>query len=251
MQGIKKAIFLVMLGAMVTAVAAQSPEPPISDARLTIHTLVREDVFAGFLADDMDRLSRGEKNIDLLLEKRPAEKADLLAWKGGIALYHAARAHEANRAEEFQKYYSQALEFFSQSRQINPQSGGGIAVTGGSYLILADRLPKEYRAAAWAQAYESYRTLWKFQASSVDRLPVHLRGELLGGLAQTAQRTGRTQEMEQYLDKILEVMGNTPYEPVARKWKENPKAAAGGSITCMTCHEQGRLNARITSLKGQ
>lgn len=249
MQGIKKAIFLLVLGALVTAVAAQSPESPLSDTRLTIHTLVREDIFAGFLGDDMEQFARGEKNIDILLEKRPNEKADLMAWKGGAALYRAVRAHEANRTDEFQKYYNQALDIFSQSRQINPQSGGAIAVIGGSYVILGDRLPKEYRAAAWAQAYECYQALWKFQGSSVEKLPVHLRGELLGGLAQSAQRTGRTQEFEQYLDKILAVLGNTPYEPVAKKWKENPKAAASGSITCLSCHDSGRLNARMASLK--
>jgi tetratricopeptide (TPR) repeat protein len=249
MQSIKKVIFLLVLGALVTAVAAQSQESPLSDTRLSIHTLVREDIFAGFMADDMERFSRGEKNIDLLLEKRPNEKADLMAWKGGVALYRTVRAQEAGRADEVEKYYKQALDYFAQARQINPQSGGAIAVTGGSYLFLGDRLPEKYRAAAWTQAYESYQMLWKYQGSSVERLPVHLRGELLGGLAQAAQRTGHTQEFEQTLDKILAVMGGTPYESVARKWKENPKSAASGSITCMTCHDAGRLNARITSLK--
>ena len=251
MQGIKKIIFLIVLGALVTVVAAQSQGPPLSDNRLTVHTLVREDVFAGFLSDDMERFNKGEKNVDLLLEKRPNEKADLLAWKGGIALYRAVRANEAKQSDEFQKYYNQAQEFFSQARQINPQSGGAIAVTGGSNMLLADRLPGKYRAAAWAQAYEGYQMLWKFQASSVERLPLHLKGELLGGLAQAAQRTGRTEELNQYLDKILVVLADTPYASVAKKWKENPKAAANSSITCLSCHDAGRLNARMASLEGR
>ncbi|HST22077.1 MAG TPA: hypothetical protein VLR90_13215 [Blastocatellia bacterium] len=250
MQGIKKAIFLLVLGALVTAVAAQSPEVPLADSRLTVHTLVREDVFAGFLSDDMERFNRGEKNVDLLLEKRPNEKADLLAWKGGIALYRAVRAHEAKNNDEFQKYYSQAQEFFTQARQVNPQAGGAIAVSGGSNMLLADRLPEKYRAAAWAQAYEGYQMLWKYQGASVERLPLHLKGELLGGLAQAAQRTGRTEELNQYLDKIMVVLADTPYASVAKKWKENPKAAAGSSITCLSCHDAGRLNARIASFKG-
>lgn len=250
MQSIKKSIFLLVLGALVTGVAAQSQEPPISNTHLSVHTLVREDVFAGFMSDDMERFNRGEKNVDLLLEKRPNDKADLLAWKGGIALYRAARANEARNGDEFQKYYDQAQEFFSQSRQVNPQAGGAIAVIGGSYLILADRLPEKYRAAAWEQAYAGYQTLWKFQGASVERLPVHLKGELLGGLAQSAQRTGHTEESNQFLDKIMVVLSGTPYESVAKKWKENPKAAASNSITCLTCHDAGRLNARIASLKG-
>jgi hypothetical protein len=35
---------------LATGLAAQSPEPPLAETRLTVHTLLREDVFAGYLA---------------------------------------------------------------------------------------------------------------------------------------------------------------------------------------------------------
>lgn len=236
---------------LVTVAAAQSVEPPLSDTRLTIHTLIREDIFAGFLVDDLDKLSRGERNIEVLLEKRPSEKANLLAWKAGATLYRAVRAHENKRDEEFQQKYRTALDLFSQAKQIVPNADGVAAVTGGVYVLFGDRLPKENRAAAWSQAYDSFRLLWKQQAPIVDKLPVHLRGELLGGLAQSAQRTGRTEEMTLYLDKILELLRETPYEPVARQWKKNPETAANTSITCMTCHDSGRLSSRLAALNSK
>lgn len=239
---------LCLLSIFVTVAVAQSPEPPLSDTRLSIHTLVREDIFAGFLTDDMARLSRGEKNLQILLDKRPESKSELLAWQGGATLYHAVRAYEANRNDEFQQKYRQALDLFAQAKQLGPQNGGVAAVTGGSYVVFSDRLPKETRAAAWTQAYEAYQLLWKQQGSAIERFPVHMRGELLGGLAQSAQRTGHTQETEQYLDKILAVLPNTPYEPIAKQWKANPKAAMVSSVTCLTCHEGGRLSARLASL---
>jgi hypothetical protein len=239
---------ILLVALFVTVAMAQSPEPPLSDTRLTIHTLLREDIFAGFLTDDMERLARGEKNLEALLEKRPAEKSSLLAWKAGVATYRAVRAHEANRDDEFQRKYREALDLFSQARETGPKDPGVAAVTGGAYAIFADRLPKEYRNAAWSQAYDAYQELWKLQGAMVDRLPVHLRGELLGGLAMTAMRTGRDEEAMRHLDKILAALASTPYEPIAKKWKENPKAAADTSITCMTCHEQGRLAARLNAL---
>jgi tetratricopeptide (TPR) repeat protein len=245
MQAFKR---ILLVAVFVTAAAAQSPEPPLSDSRLTVHTLVREDIFAGFLANDLERFARGEKNIQLLLEKRPAAKPDLLAWKGGATLYRAVLAHENNRRDEFQQHYRQALDLFSQARQLAPEGGGVAAVTGGTYVIFADRLPKENRAAAWSQAYDAYQVLWKQQAPIVDKLPVHIRGELLGGLVQSAHRTGRTQEMALYLDKVLELLRDTPYEPVAKEWKKNPEAAANSSIACRTCHEPGRLAASLAAL---
>jgi tetratricopeptide (TPR) repeat protein len=244
--GIKKTLIVV---AFVTVAAAQSPQSPLSDSRLTVHTLLREDIFAGFMTDDMGRLERGEKNIQLLLEQRPGQRANLLAWSGGASLYRAVRASENNRADEFQRYYRQALDSFSEAAKLKTGNDGVAATTGGSFAIFADRLPKEYRAAAWSAAYDNYQALYKLQAPFIDKMPVHLRGEVLAGVAQAAQRTGRTEEAAQYVDKILAVLGGTPYEPIAKKWKSNPESAANTSLTCMTCHDAGRLAVRIADLK--
>ena len=244
-------VFLFL--ACVTAAIAQTSEPPLSDPRLTIHTLVREDIFAGFLSDNMERFARGEKNIQTLLEKRPDAKYELLAWQAGATLYRAVRAYEAKHIDEFQQTYRKALDLFAQANKFpandGTSAGGVAAVTGGSYVLFADRLPQEHRAAAWAQAYDAFQLLWKFQGQAVDKLPVHLRGELLAGLAQSAQRTGRAEEANQHLDKMLTLLRDTPYESVAKKWKADPKAAAGSTLACMTCHESGRLAARMATLK--
>ena|GEM_PF-525184 len=239
-------IFLLVAG--VTVVMAQSPEPPLSDHRLTIHTLLREDLFAGFLADDMERFSRGEKNIEVLLEKRPESKSELLAWKGSTALYRAVRAYENKQPDEFQRKYQQALDLFAEANRLTPRHPGVAAVVGGSYGLFSDRLPKEHRLAGWSQAYDAFQLLWKQQSPAIDKLPVHLRGELLAGMTQSAQRTGRTEETAQYLDKMLTLLRDTPYESAAKQWKENPKSADSTNVTCRTCHEPGRLTARLAAI---
>ena len=68
---IKKALLVI---ALVTVAAAQAPQSLLSDSRFTVHTLVREDIFAGWMSDDMVRFERGEKNVQLLLEQRPGQK---------------------------------------------------------------------------------------------------------------------------------------------------------------------------------
>lgn len=252
MNAIKATLIISMLAVFaVASQAPKSPEPPLSDTRLTIHTLVREDIFAGFLQNDATRMARGEKNIELLMEQRPESKAELLAWKGGATLYHAVRAFEAKRQDEFKQKYQLALDTFEQAHKLQPGNPGVAAVEGGSNALFADQLPKELQAAAWERAYTSYKLLWKMQGAMADKLPVHLKGEMLGGLAQSAIRTGRTEEANQYLDKILAVLPGSPYEPIAKQWKANPKSAEGSSITCMTCHDGGRLAARLTALNSK
>ncbi|MBL8203247.1 MAG: hypothetical protein JNM09_03395 [Blastocatellia bacterium] len=239
---------LTLVTLLATIAVAYSSDIPLDDTRLTIHTLVREDVFAGFLVNDLERLTRGEKNIEVLLEKRPKAKAELLAWKGGAMLYRATLALEKNQRAEFEQKYKQTLALFDEAKQLGPTNGGVNAVTGGSLGLFADRLPKELRAAAWERAYNAYQVLWKQQGANIDKFPVHFRGEVLGGVAQSALRTGRTQEANEFLDKMLVMMAGTPYEPTAKKWKADPKSAENSSLLCMNCHEPGRLEATVTKL---
>ncbi len=233
---------------VVTAVAAQSPEPPLSDTRLAVHTLVREDIFAGFMANDMTRFARGERNVDLLLEQRPDQKANLLAWKGLASLHRAVLAHEAGKADEFQRYFQTARDAFAEAATLPSGNDGVAAITGGSLSVFADRLPQEHRAAAWAQAYDAYTQLMKEQGTVLEKLPVHHRGEVLGGLALSAQRTGRSEEAAQYVERMLVAMQGTPYEATAKQWKADPAAAANSTLTCKNCHNAGRLSARVAEL---
>ncbi len=240
-------IFLLII-TLATIAVAYSSDIPLDDTRLTIHTLVREDVFAGFLQNDLERLTRGEKNIEMLLEKRPKAKAELLAWKAGALLYRSVVALEKNQPADFEQKYKQTLALFAEAKQLGPNNGGVAAVTGGSFGLFADRLPKEHRAAAWETAYNAYQVLWKQQGAGIDKFPVHFRGEVLGGVTQSAMRTGRTQEANEYLDKMLVMLAGTPYEPTAKQWKANPKAAENSNLLCMNCHEPGRLEDTLTRL---
>jgi tetratricopeptide (TPR) repeat protein len=239
---------LLALAAVGLTAAAQPPAPPLSDTRLTVHTLVREDIFAGVLDGDLDRLARGEKSIEALLEKRPADKAGLLAWKASALLYRAVRAHEAGRTDEFKEKYAQVIDLLAQAKKLGPNDTGVAAATGGMYAVLADRLPEELRGRAWATAYDAYQALWKEQARGLEMLPPHMRGELLAGLALSAERTGRPKESVEYLDKILAAAPDTAYARAARKWKDDLAAAAGTRLTCLSCHAAGRLAAQQAAL---
>jgi hypothetical protein len=239
---------LLVVPVCLTA-AAQPPQSPPADSRLSVHTLVREDIFAGVLDGDLDRLAKGEQNIEILLRQRPADKPGLLAWKAGALLYRAVRAREANRTEEFEEKYGKAIALLSAAKKLAPEDVGVAATTAGVYVLMADRLPEELRGPAWATAYASYQALWKQQARFVEQLPLHLRGELLGGLAQSAQRTGRTKELAEYLAKIRAVAPDSAYARVAKQWQEDPKAAATTRITCLTCHAPGRLAERRAALQ--
>jgi len=235
-------------GAAKTADSA----PPLSDTRLTVHTLLREDIFAGFMENDMKRLARGETNIDRLMEMRPDQKGNLLAWKGGVVLFRAALANEEHKDREYRRLLKEAQDLLAKAGQAKSGNDGVLPITGGVGVIFADRLAEPDRPAVWAMAFDCYQRLCKAQASVIKVLPVHMRGEALAGLAKSAARTGHYKESAEAIDKMQQVMKDTPYESAVREWKEDPKtAAAKTEIACLSCHEAGRLNARLAALNAK
>src|SRR5687767_13356767 len=104
------------------ALGAQAPEPPLDDTRLSVHTLVREDVFAGFLRNDVMRLARAERNIDSLLASRPADRPSLLAWQGAAAFSRAIIAQEANQPDAFRQHYARTQQLFGDAMRLGPDA---------------------------------------------------------------------------------------------------------------------------------
>jgi hypothetical protein len=233
---------------VATAAAAQTSDTLLSDKRLTVHTLLREDIFAGFMRDDMNRLARAEQNIEILLKDRPDQRASLIAWRSGAMLRRAVTALENGSTAEFNRYFRNARDGFAEAATFSSGNDGVAAITGGSYALFADRLPAEHRAAAWEQSWHNYSMLWKAQGAGIDKLPLHFKGEVLAGMAQSAQRTGRSAEAAEFLDRMLVLLAGTPYEPAAKKWKSDPASASATSLICQNCHAEGRLSARLAAL---
>ncbi|MEP6757082.1 MAG: hypothetical protein ABJA67_16365, partial [Chthonomonadales bacterium] len=123
------------------------------------------------------------------------------------------------------------------------------AITGGTYAILADRLPEAERKDAWERSFKAYSGLWKQQSGVLGVLPPHFKGELLGGMAMSAQRTGRVEVETEFLDRIIKTMPDSEYAVEAKAWKADPKAAAKSTTACLSCHDTGRLGVKIAELK--
>src|SRR3954471_22795426 len=127
--------------AVITTAAAQAPEIPLGETRLTGHTLLREDIFAGFLSNNMERMARGERNIDALLQQRPDQRANLLAWKGAAAVYHAVVAHEAGKSDEFDRGFKQARDAFAEAAALTSGNSGGPGIIAGAAFGFCARPP--------------------------------------------------------------------------------------------------------------
>ena len=167
-------------------------------------------------------------------------------------MFKAALANEAGKKAEYKRLFTESQATLTEARKLaGTQDGTVFAVGGGIGVLFADRLAKEDRPAVWAQTYELYSSLCALQCAFADKLPPHLRGELMGGLVTSAQRTGHTEEMNANLDKMLVLVKDTPYEVTAKMWKADPKVAANTSLGCKNCHDAGRLAPTLMALNAK
>ncbi|CAN5255927.1 hypothetical protein BH11PSE2_BH11PSE2_18900 [soil metagenome] len=239
----------VALAALLAGTVAAQPavNRPLEEKRLSASTLVREDIFAGFMQNDMKALARGEASVETLLTQRPEEKAGLLSWRAGATIYRAVLAKEAGRNREYKTLYGKAIADLDAAAALKSPDGAVPAVSGGVMVLFGDRL-KADQAAAWQRAYVNYQQIYAGQGQILDKLPVHHRGEVLGGLVTSAQRTGHTAEMNAGLDRMLVLLKDTPYEATAKQWKADPASAGKTNLACKNCHDAGRLEPSLKAL---
>lgn len=67
------------------------------------------------MSDNLKRMAKAEENIEQLLKERPGQRPNLLARKGGAAMYRAVLAHESGKREEFERLISQTRELFAEA----------------------------------------------------------------------------------------------------------------------------------------
>ncbi len=219
-----------------------------AEQRLTLHWLVREDIFAGILANDKVRLEKGMKTLESVAPFY--EEVDVMAWRFSAETVRGIWAHEEGRTEDFRRHYALALTYLDRCR--SAAKGNRLIIPeifeGGVYAVLSDRLPESLRAGAWERTYQAYKKLNELEAGRVDRLPVHMKGEIIAGLALATQRTGRSAELGAALETVRQKLPGTVYARAAEKWIADPAAAGKVRMACLSCHEPNTLGPKLNEL---
>jgi len=84
-------------------------------------------------------------------------------------------------------------------------------------------------------AADDYEKVLRLQTPVFSKLPVHWRGELLGGLAEAWNGLGDTKKLRGYLQRMMEEFPDTSYSRRAKELlSAAPKPGALGT-TCLGC----------------
>ena len=220
-------------------------------AGLSPYTWTREDIFAGLIGGDYERLNVGMKKIEDLLKQNPNDTGTIAMKAAGLSAL-AIRDLGKGDTAAFDKQYGEAIRLLDEAYKTDPKDVGVNAVYGGVTLYNYGKLPEQRRRHALEMARRSYNTLFTLQQPELDNLPLHLKGEVLAGVAEAEFRSGNKQQAEGYLKRIVETMPNTAYAQRAQQWISNPQSVtATNRLICQSCHDAGRLSNVLAGKRGQ
>lgn len=230
--------------ALFTTLAIAADRP----AGMTIHTWVREDMFAGYMVNDLERLEAGIAKLDAILKANPQEPV-ALAWRGSADVYKASRAFQAGDTDKYRTLLATGMDMMAKARELAPRDGG-VMIVSAAPILFADRLAPDDRRTALQEGRKFTLAVIKMQEQMLDQLPLHFRGELWSSVAFASDRLGDTALRDEYLKKSIEKLAGTPYEKRAQKWLETG-TLANGTYMCLSCHEPGRYEPTLKRLQAR
>jgi tetratricopeptide (TPR) repeat protein len=211
---------------------------------MTVHTWVREDLFAGYMVDDLDRWKKGVAKLNEILKAEP-DNPDALGWHADNLVYQASRAYAAGDKEQAEKLWQEAMATAKRALSQGPNSGGALRTIGAGLVYFSDRLPEPRRTEAIQQGRKLFLTVQQQEKGMADQMPLHQRGEVLAALAQSADRLGLKAERDEALATIVQKMPGSVYARRAQAWMNGN---TGSALVCQTCHEEGRLEPSLKRL---
>lgn len=229
----------------LAAIAAQEIRP----ANVPFYTWVREDTFAGFLRDDMTRFERGVEKAHEYLMEDPT-RADAANWVAATNVYRAVRAFREGDNATGEEILRNALKTMDDVVSRAPNDVGVRATAGGTLVYFASQVPAQHHREVMQKAREHYAALYKAQEQALAHLPLHMKGELLAGVAETEFRVGDRDRAMTLLNTIVKEMPGTAYARTAETWLNSPESVTREArLACQSCHEPGRLQPWLARQK--
>jgi tetratricopeptide (TPR) repeat protein len=223
----------LVLGASILATAFGRSQDTAKADRFDM--LVREDFFAGF-AGDAEALARGMKKSEYALAKDP-KNAEALVWHGAGLSYFAKREFMSGNVEKGRQIQTKGASEMNQAVALRPEDVAVLIPRASVFLSAAVHVPSpEVARRDFQIAADDYEKTLRLQSAEFATLPVHARGELLGGLAEAWNGLGETEKSQVYLRRMLVELPETAYAHHAKELLDGARKPGPLGTTCLGCH---------------
>jgi uncharacterized protein YciI len=195
--------------------------------------VVRNDFFAGFNGDAA-ALERGMKVTEQVLAAQP-DHAEAMVWHGSGMFFLSGRFFQQGDSQKGMEFWTKSLAMMDRAVELAP-ANVGVRIPRGAVLLSASRfVPPDMRKQLLDRAFSDYNHSFELQKDRIATMPTHPKGELLSGLAEMHELSGRAPESKALLQQIVREMAGSPYSRRAEKWLAEGMPAPA-QRNCIGCH---------------
>ena len=195
---------------------------------------VRNDFFAGF-AGDRAALERGMRVSGEMIAQDPNGSAEALAWHGGGLMFQAGQKFQQGDVAAGGELWGKASAEMEKAGALAPDSPAVLVPRAAVWFAASRTAPPQMSKPILEKAVADYEHVHDLQKDFFETLSVHMRGELLFGLADGYARLGNDEKARMYFTKLSAIGPETGHKEQAAKFLAGEKYAITGT-GCHGCH---------------
>ena len=207
---------------------------PYSMSAAGFDNKVRNDFFAGFAGDKV-AFERGMKAAEAAIAESPENAAEAMAWHGAGLLSVAGPKFAQGDFAAGMQLWTQASQEMEKAGQLEPRNPGVLIPRASAWFAASRATPPQMAAPVLAKAIADYETVYDLQKAYFDKLDIHMRSELLFGLADGYARQGNAEKAREWFEKLAALGEKSGHQAQADLFLKGEKYTVKG-IGCAGCH---------------
>jgi tetratricopeptide (TPR) repeat protein len=198
---------------------------------------VRADFFAGF-AGDSAALERAMAEAQEAIDGDPRAAAEAKAWHGGGLLFQSGHYFQIGEMKTAIQLRDRAMEEMDSAGAAEPDNPAVLIPRAAAWFAASRNMPPEMGKPVLEKALADYSHVYDLQRGFFDRLDIHMRSELLFGLADGYARDGQPDKARTWFQEIEALGPRGGHYEQARQYLRGEKYSVTG-IGCVGCHTGG------------
>jgi len=194
-----------------------APAQPPAQAEGSLSQQVGPDLEAGFAGDQ----ARYDKAVKLVKERLAANPKDpeAMVWNGAITLFQSGTAYREQRLEDAGNLWFQSMKEMDEAVASAPENVAVRMVRGMILLPVTrfDGIP-EAPEILLAKVREDFEKTLSLSKDYFEMMPLPVRAQVLGGLAESLDRLGKPEEARPYYQRVVAECSGTPQHKQAEDW---------------------------------
>jgi tetratricopeptide (TPR) repeat protein len=195
---------------------------------------VRADFFAGF-AGDRAALDRALAEAQEAIDGDPRAAAEAKAWHGAALLFQSGHYFQTGDPATAVQLRDRAMQEMGDAGVAEPDNPAVLIPRAAAWFAASRNMPPDMGKPVLEKALADYTHVYDLQKGFFDRLDIHMRSELLFGLADGYARDDQPRKARAWFEEVVALGPQGGHYEQARQYLRGEKYSVAG-IGCVGCH---------------